>query len=303
MALKKFFKRKLETILLAAAFLTCNISCEEQILPKLEQRLKIPAKKNNQQDKYAVIIAGGDRDDFILDTICTYRTLRAIGFKRENIYVLDRLGSSIYVEEDGNKYVISKEFKESMDYHSDGLATEENVRKVFSYLAKKIDKDDMLYVGLTSHGEMLNGDGLPIWVYNGNEKRFAESSAITFIDNYMSAESLKYILDRIHSRTTIVLADTCYGAYFAKKFSHGRYVGMSANSLWELAFGSSVTSYTRSFFRAFEDSSRSDKNKDGLISIQEAFDYVLKNNFYVKVKDMKPQLESEKNLDKLYLEE
>ncbi len=145
----------------------------------------------------------------------------------------------------------------------------------------------MLYFHATDHGStekrMFGQDQLTI-------------STIDLVDYKIDEIELKEKLDKIKTRKTIVLADTCYSGAFAYRFSQGNYIGIASCEEHKKVWKSDKDTFSRKFLEAFR-TYDADKNKDGTISANEAFEYGKKNHLWMKIYDYNPQMKSELNLD------
>lgn len=263
---------------------------EGQLHPKsLVQRIeKEGVIKNNKKDKYAILITGNNEKRFVYDLWYSYYTLLENNFKKENIYLLD---------EDGKEKIcpFSGFFKDKIKYPVDGISTADNIESLLSHLSKKIDENDLLFINISSHGNKYNYKSS-----KGDEEYFTISLPGLNLTNKV----LKIWLDKVESDKTIILIDSCYSGGFAKTFSKGKYIGISSSKAEEVAWSKTSWSFSKSFMEAYNNKKESDKNKDGKISIQEAFEYGKEKHPYTKPgkKSHTPLLESEMDVKKISIE-
>src|SRR3989344_6367821 len=102
MKIKNYVRRGLEALAFAGVlFLGCSESQNPQIPQplqppqpqRLEQRISQEiAEPNGKPDKYGVIISGSDEPRFLIETSLIDQIFLENGFKKENIYILDKNG-------------------------------------------------------------------------------------------------------------------------------------------------------------------------------------------------------------------
>ena len=234
----------------------------------------------NYSDKYAVLISGNVERRNLLDLTLFYQVCLEEGFDKKNIYILD--GDAV----------------ETPYYPVDAISSKESIDSLFHSLSEEIDSNDLLFVYITDHGRRST--------YNLGTKtdpEFVPVSEIKLHGSFLNDIELKGMLDRIDSKNTIVFTNICYGGGFAKRFSEGKYVGISSSLENTLAHGNERHTFGRYFMSSFRNISESDSNKDGFVSIRESFNYAKKKHSSLDDECSKdiPLLKSELNLDSLSL--
>ncbi len=203
MRLKKLF---LPTLFLATTLFS-SCAGPEKIAPvkNLEQRIEKPSR-NFRPDKYAFLICGSNEERFEYDLSAIYQTLLRREFKDKNIFILDQKGEEEFL------------------YRSDGQSTEENVKRVFEYLEKKVDSEDTLVVHIDDHGSHSIG-----------YSHFSAYSlhSVSLADTSLTKRELGEYLKKIKPRIGIVTVDTCYAEGMLENCpeEYIRIAGTRANSL------------------------------------------------------------------------
>ena len=138
----------------------------------------------------------------------------------------------------------------------DGRSTSENVEAAVAAIAERAEPDDHVLIVLIGHGSYQNG-----------ESRF------NLPRRDLTAEDYGLLLDRLQAqRVTFVNAATSSGGFIQALSGEGRTVVTATRSggQWnETVFGGH-------FVAAFADGSEeSDQNRDGRVSVLEAFEYAV----------------------------
>jgi len=235
---------------LATGTLSCGI--EE---PKITQRINMEvASKNDTPDKYAVLINGGSEQRFSKNMGFVYRTLLDNGFESENIYVLDNSSG------DGDHY------------HIDDGATKKSMSTLFSHLGRKVDGHDFFLVHIDDHGER--------GMVTNAESRLPEG--VTYLKLYeecMDEMEFENFISKVEPKVGIVTTDICYGGGIARRIGKGKFIGISAATEHQIAYGSEERpSFCHLFYQAFSwldflATDQPDKNMDDVVSVGEAFEY------------------------------
>ena len=134
----------------------------EESQTRLEQRLASEPSRNNKQDSYALLVAGGSTGSdfrYVRDVLIAYGALLRLGFDKKDIYVLaysDLAENGKKINEgiaQANKYSLETFYdhllpfgKNSPKYSAivDAPANKENIKRIFDYLSKKTDQLDRL---------------------------------------------------------------------------------------------------------------------------------------------------------------
>lgn len=265
----------------------------------LDRRLcKASHKKDKHPDKYAVLISGDNAYDFMEDLSANYRTLQSLGFERGNIYILDKEGKE-------NAACFNARGEVLAQYPSDGIASKENIEKLFEVLSHKIDSHDLLLVYTSDHGDRLLFD--PESPANQSEPREKQDDikiSALCLNGYGSGQYITEIdmsryLDAISPKLGILVFTQCYGGGFAARMGHGRYIGVSASGADQMA--NNLHSFGTEFLNAFINN-QTDNNHDGKISIKEAFDHAYKIGYGGMFGESQtPQIFSDIDTDSLFL--
>ncbi len=206
------------------------------------------AVKNNLPNKYALLISGDDKPRDIFDISFAYKTLLENGFHGEDIYIVDKTGQK-------------KPF-----YEPDGIAAEENVKKILEHLTEKIDDKDVFFIYIGDHGSADS------YCYDDKCDSTVRGSEIQLTDERMSEFYLGSYLKDINPKAGVVLADICYGGGFAD-LGKGNFIGIASGTRDQIVDGPVSETFACYFFDAFNKPESSDLDHDGAVSILEAFKY------------------------------
>ncbi len=249
------------------------------------EEVKAPITKI--EDKFAVLISGLTEERHTANLSVAYQVLLENGFKSENIYVLDRNGR--------NKY-----------YHPvHGRGTKVFVEKAFKKLQAKIDKNDMLFVYVTNHGYKAKVEGGKIIRINKNEAGKTgkkELSLIDLVGKDIHQEEFAGLLKKMQYKLGIFLFDQCYSGGFAEEVGNDRNIAIASTDKNKSAYSRINDSIFGDFFLGFRRKGKSDTNKDGRVSLKEAFDYMMRTNTMWKNNNFKPFISSDLNPDKVFLD-
>jgi len=233
----------------------------------LEQRLcNEGPESNDRPDKYALLFSGSNGIHDMVTISRAYHSLQELGFDRDNIYILDEDGREEALCLDGLDRIIAQ-------YRSDGIASPENLEKMFKHLSGKIDNKDTLLALVAGHGERI-----PVNLRSTNRRdRHCDEQKETCISTIVLADekeineiTLKNYFDTIHPGTGILIFTGCYSGGIAGQFKKGGYIAVSASRADEPAHVSE-NDFAWEIVRALTDE-RADTNADGRISIKESFD-------------------------------
>ncbi|HMF30708.1 MAG TPA: C13 family peptidase [Candidatus Lokiarchaeia archaeon] len=205
-----------------------------------------------QPQRYAVLMSGGwDGDDAFLrywnDLSFMDALLEAFyNYSRSNIYVLYK---------DGNPEGPGMAVNYSCTYA--------NIQAVFTALQAKMTDADQLFIYTTNHGVNV---GLCLW----NK-------------DILLPSDLETILSPLHYNRLIVVMEQCYSGVFVNHLSGARRVIITACTADQNSYGASTAIPFDEFTYHFMDAARqmtiladpigSDYNKDGKVSMVEAFNY------------------------------
>ena len=225
-----------------------------QLLNRIDRERKAPPPKNR---KFAVMVCGLVDDCGHHQMLATYRSLLKNGFPKNNIYILEGDGKSIYGIEDF--------------YPIDDSATIDSISTLFAYLERRVTNRDLLLVYISDHGELKIRPVAPktssVQGLVGGEWE----STIVLWDKEMGEKYFANRLNRIHPRVGIYMFTQCYSGGFAERLAGpGRItIATSQKEKQSYSDGSSMC-FSTAFFEAFHNPS-SDADKDGKISVREAF--------------------------------
>ncbi len=258
-------KSAVATGLIALASLTssCASTKKDSSVPR---DLKLsPASKNYSPDKYAFLICGVNEERFTYDLSAIYQVLLRRGFKDKNIITLDEHGTEDFI------------------YHSNGIASKENVMRVFDHLESVVDPFDTLVVHIDDHGTCKE---IPT--------RFAvyPQTLIGLADGGLSNFELYEGLKKIKPKIGIVTVDTCH-AEGMLKWCKPPYIGIAGTKEDSKGFSGIRDSFGGYFYISWCDGETK--------TIREAFDNAKKRHSFSINGKVEPQIITENGLENMLL--
>jgi len=232
-------------------------------LERLMGALDVDIDRGMYDKKYAVIVSGSDDARYRENITLAYRTLLSNGFTPGNIFVLEAEGK----KEGYYPYSIT------------APASKQNLKSLIESLHEKVDENTTFVMYVTGHG--VRNEESEILVKGKN-------IAVSDLENWLSG---------MHPKFGILIFDQCFGGGFAKRLGKKEYVAVSASEKDE---ESMEGTFPNAFFGAWKNP-EADKNKDGKISIQEAFDYALENDVHAESGEQSPLLVTDLDAGKIYL--
>lgn len=237
---------------------------------RLEQRISQEvAQPNGQPDKYGVILNGANDEDTMPDIILAYQIMLENNFSPENIYILSNNSA---------KY-------ERHIYPKTDIFSKQSLEMLIDHLGKKVDSKDFLVMYLINHGEQTTKDG-------------EETVKTDIPGGDIFAEDIRGYLESIHPQTGLAVFNTCYAGGFSRLAGNGDYIAISSSDYDHTSKKGFGKNFGGLFFLAYREKGESDSNKDGKISVQEAFEYA---KTQMKRPKDNPQLVSERNPDEIFL--
>ena len=217
----------------------------QSVKDKLNDKTPLTKSEHQQRRRYAVILNGDllGHGDNVEEA---YKTLNHSGFEDKNLFILSR-----FLPEDIGKESVT------------GMAYQTNLREVFNYLERTVDKNDLFVIYATGHAE-LNGD------------RARLQLAFEPIDS----ADFKKIVEKIKAQDYIFVTDTCYSGTIAKELSN-----LEGNVLSISSTDAEHVTYCKSFIVPFwrvlrngEGAREADANMNRKVDIGEAFNYAFKKH-------------------------
>ena len=226
-------KNKL-SICLLSLFLSSNIFAQSS---RLEERLNKRILKNENQDIYALLIAGTNIEDtakllaetsyrHLMSISNFYKSLISLNINPENLFILDEKGD--------------KDKENTMPFYPvDGISNHENIEKTLNYLSSKIDKNDIFLLFLTGHGRNNS-----IKYYNHGfllNEIIVEDSMMDrkFIigDKELYGEELNNYLNCLSPKIGIIVGDFCYSGFLQDDLFRSNFIVISSAGKNEIADG------------------------------------------------------------------
>lgn len=230
---------------------------------KLQAKIEIASKADNSSigTKYALLICGYSELRFEKNLLLAYLVLLENGFQRDNIYTLKSNGEN------------------NLFYSVDGPATREAIAAVFKHLSKIVGSQDSLFVFTTDHGKKSEV------TIRDSDKQASMSLSTLILFNNEEINEMEFAswIEKINPREGVAIFTQCYSGGFAERITNERFVTIASASRDQVSYdnGDDQGCFFRPFLTAFR-GKKADTNKDGKISLKEAFDYSLENNPYVK---------------------
>ena len=226
-------KNKL-SICLLSLFLSSNIFAQSS---RLEERLNKRILKYENQDIYALLIAGTNIEDtakllaetsyrHLMSISNFYKSLISLNINPENLFILDEKGD--------------KDKENTMPFYPvDGISNHENIEKTLNYLSSKIDKNDIFLLFLTGHGRNNS-----IKYYNHGfllNEIIVEDSMMDrkFIigDKELYGEELNNYLNCLSPKIGIIVGDFCYSGFLQDDLFRSNFIVISSAGKNEIADG------------------------------------------------------------------
>jgi hypothetical protein len=197
--------------------------------------LALAAVPAQAADHYAVVVTGASGGDEYARKYDTWRA--SFVFTLQETFGFDQ----------AHLFVLA-------DHESAGvaLATKANVERVLVELRKRMTKDDLLFVVLMGHGTSMNG----------------EDAKFNLVGPDLSASEWAALLKPIPGRLAFVDTSGASFPFMQKLAGRGRVILTATDS----AAQQFDTVFPEFFVKAFNDSA-ADADKDGRVSLWEAFSY------------------------------
>lgn len=227
----------------------------------------------DEPEKYAVLISGQTEERHALNMTLVYNFLLENGYNEKNIYVLDAKGED-----------------RLFCYPVDAAATVGDAGDAFSSLEPKLDKNDTLFVYVSDHGGSI-------------ESPEGDLSTISTADgSTLDQKTFEGFVGKLGHGLGIFVFDQCYSGGFAEETGHGNNVSIASASSCESAYSGGIhNSFTAFFIKAYIFPEKSDSDKDGNVSIEEAFEYAERNHPYSARGWQDPMIVTELDADGIYL--
>lgn len=243
-------------------------------------------------DSYAVLINGGynvasGSPSYWNDLSAMYRALKSplYGFTDSNIFVLSADGTSSGADVTVltnyssalHKYQSSYTASSPLDLDGNGTvdidyaATRANLSNVFTALGSTMTASDSLFVYTTDHGGTNGGENAKLYLWGE-----------TITDSQFAAEVAKV---QNYAMETF-LFQQCYSGGFLDNLAGGDRILMSASRYDQESWGwvlgdpgvNGYSEFSHQFTLAL--AGAGDLNGDRLVSIREAYDYALLNDYF-----------------------
>jgi len=229
---------------------------------RLEHRIsQEPAHKNNEPDKYALLVMGDNEERHVINFSVAYQSLLDNGFKKENIYILT---------DDGDDSVTN--------FPIDDFSSKSSLEIILTHLAEKVDETDLMFIYFNNHGQRNTIDYYdpkkPDTLITKIISKFGLSQENLNKNNVSEIELEKY-LETINPRQGILLFGFCYSGGFAKRLGKGNWTAVASSQPEQLSYSWITHNFDRNFMYALSKDKKNnrDLNNDGKVSLQEAFIY------------------------------
>lgn len=221
---------------------------------------KVEEASKKKGKVYALLVNGRDNNnhdilakrDFHKNVTEVHNTLKNARITDEQIYILESLETIISEAKDTGQINIH----ENLSY-----ATLKNLDFAINDINKKITPNDIFILYVTNHGTRVNGE-----------------SVMCLANGYMFESDLENLLSKLHPNYSLMVFTQCYSGGFAKRFGKGRNISIATCEPNKESYNTGEEPIARYFFPALfgngKEKKEADKNKDGNVSVDEAFDYV-----------------------------
>ncbi len=247
-------------------------------IDRLKKRLESsPQTKNNTPDKYALLICGKTYDHtetyrkqneiYQANLSIAYQVLIENGFSPDKIFIIYDEGHDVFL------------------YPVDGPANQKNIDAIFDYLPKVVDENDLLFVYVTGHGS---------WTSKGYKKnKNYEEFSVIYMDTIFKDQKMfsEEFIGKMNPKLGILLFDQCFSGGFAQETGKKNFIAIAASKANKVSYSELNQSFGGYFMKAFRDKEKSDKDRDGMISIAEAFEYAKQSDSQKLIQD--PFIQSE----------
>jgi len=227
---------------------------------------KKAAKYLGSSEKYAVLVSGYNEARFTYALSCISKFLVQTGFQRNYISILD-----MSQKKQGTRMHLQKKLEE---------------------LAEVIDGDDLFVLHFSTHGERRKVDN-----------QVESTLVLSFGIEDITERELQQYLARIKPKYGIVSTDSCYGGGIAKRMGKGNFIGVSGTQEDTVAMATFGDTFGLYFYCAFACPTLTDINKDGRVSVNEAFSYAKRMHIPARKGYFIPLLVSEQDVAKISLNE
>lgn len=230
-------------------------------------------------NRYAVIISGGwdqynNHVRYWNDCAFFYNTLKQYGFQSDHITVLFADGTDPAIDR-------SDGVSSPLDFDGDTFpdinysATRANITTVFNQLAATLGADDILYIFTTDHGGAQSGNAAP---YN------TPNVVLYLWGEIINGDELAAEVNKVTAKAVAGIFEQCFSGGMVEKLAGTNRVVMSASRWWELSYamGPDFTYDEFSYYvtTALSDASKGDTNRDGMVTMEEAYLYALARDAY-----------------------
>lgn len=182
------------------------------------------------------------------EIINAYKSLKKAGYTDDDIDVF----SSRKIELEG---------KDIVDYKASKGKVGSDFCDLFSDLSKKVSKEDSLLVLFIGHG----GEGGSLAL----EQRTG-----------ISSDTFESLLSKVKPLYSLVLVNSCFSGDIAHKIGKNNNISISITNKDKI--GTAESQFSELFFSAIAGNKKADYDKNGKISIEEAFDYAAANDKFCK---------------------
>lgn len=192
----------------------------------LTQRINSEGQEGNGRvDHFAVLIGANTELRHRGNLSMAYQVLVEQGYAREQIYILDSEGESLF-------------------FPSTDVTTRDTVRRLFEHLRRIVEPEDTLLIYVTGHGRRVTAEQES----NGERSTLGVSTILLNAREELSEWELAAMLDGLSPKNGIAFFDQCYGAIFATTLDTCSFVSITAAAEDETSYG---VSFPRAFWGAF----------------------------------------------------
>lgn len=246
-------------------------SVERMYPSRLEERLTQLKQKNDDhtsRERYALIVSGEQEDRFLANASIAYRTLIENGVLPEHMFVLTFDGNENY-------YV-----------PVDDVANRMSIGMVMDYFSDVVDRNDSLFVQFSDHGRRDS------YTFSDDTSKAKYISSFKVRNSKIASYEIDRDLSRLQPREGLLVVGACNSGGICEDISNEDFICISSGRENEKSHSSLNGSFPGDFMEAFTYNKKrnADSDKDGRVSVLEAYEFARENHRWTKNGTERPEL-------------